>query len=121
MVGRYTNQGIGVMDVEIIIDDPPASLKPGFSFGGTIEVGSEQKMLLVAQAAVTTSRGVSSVTKLLDDGSYQKVTVTVKYLGENLYQILGGDVKDGDVVVYSNSSDWSSLMGMAGGGPGRGF
>ncbi len=121
MVGRYTNQGIGVMDVEIIIDNPPESLKPGFSFGGTIEVGSEQKMLLVAQAAVTTSRGVSSVTKVMDDGSYQKVNVTVKYLGENLYQILGGDVKDGDVVVYSNSSDWSSLMGMAGGGPGRGF
>ena len=121
MVGRYTNQGIGVMDVEIIIDNPPESLKPGFSFGGTIEVGSEQKMLLVAQAAVTTSRGVSSVTKVMDDGSYQKVNVTVKYLGENLYQILGGDVKDGDVVVYSNSSDWSSLMSMAGGGPGRGF
>ena len=125
MVGRYTNQGIGVMDVEIVIDDPPESLKPGFSFGGTIEVGSEQKMLLVAQAAVSTSRGVSSVNKLKADGSTEKVTVVVKYLGENLYQILSGDVKDGDVVVYSNTSDWSSLMNMAtggasGGGP-RGF
>ncbi|MBQ3698156.1 MAG: efflux RND transporter periplasmic adaptor subunit [Spirochaetales bacterium] len=101
MIGRYTNQGIGVMDVEIIIDDPPAGLKPGFSFGGSIEVEADQKMLLVAQAAVSTSRGVSSVTKLLDDGSFQKVTVTVKYLGENLYQIIDGDVKDGDVLVYN--------------------
>lgn len=118
MIGRYTNQGIGVMDVEIVIDDPPASLKPGFSFGGTIEVGSEQKMLLVAQAAVSTSRGVSRVTKLLPDGSTETVVVTVKYLGENLYQILAGDVKDGDVLVYNNSTDWSSLVNMATGGRG---
>ena len=113
MIGRYTNQGIGVMDVEIIIDNPPASLKPGFSFGGTIAVGSEQMMLLVSQAAVSTSRGVSSVNKLLEDGTTQKVTVVVKYLGENLYQILSGDVKDGDVVVYSNSSEWSAVMNMS--------
>ena len=113
MIGRYTNQGIGVMDVEIIIDNPPASLKPGFSFGGTIAVGSEQKMLLVSQAAVSTSRGVSSVNKLLEDGTTQKVTVVVKYLGENLYQILSGDVKDGDIVVYSNSSEWSAVMNMS--------
>jgi len=114
MIGRFTNQGIGVMDVQIVIDNPPSTLKPGFSFGGTIVVESEQKMLLVAQAAVTTSRGVSTVNKVMEDGTTKKVTVTVKYLGENLYQILGGDVKDGDVLEYSNSSDLSSLLNLAG-------
>lgn len=110
MIGRYSSQGIGVMDVEIVIDNPPAGLKPGFSFEGTIEVESEQKMLLVSQSAVTTNRGSSSVTKLNEDGSTQTVPVIVKYLGENLYQIVSGDVKDGDTVVYSRSG--SGIMGI---------
>ena len=101
MIGRYTTQGIGVMDVEIVIDEPPAALKPGFSFGGSIEVDEEQAMLIVPQAAVSTSRGGSYVIKVLDDGTYEQVDVTVKYLGENLYQILDGDVKEGDVLVYN--------------------
>lgn len=118
MIGRYTNTGIGVMDVEIVIDNPPEKLKPGFSFEGVIEVESEQSMLLVSQSAVTTKRGVSTVTKELEDGTLQTVTVQVKYLGENLYQILSGDVKDGDTVVYSRSegglSGLMSGMGMMG-------
>ena len=101
MIGRYTTQGIGVMDVEIVIDNPPAALKPGFSFGGSIEVSEEQTMLLVNQAAVSTSRGSSYVYKVAEDGTLQKVSVTVKYLGENLYQILDGDVKEGDVLAYN--------------------
>lgn len=102
-IGRYSNQGIGVMDVEIVIDDPPKSLKPGFSFEGDIRVESEQEMLLVSQSAVKTSRGISTVTKLNEDGTTETVNVTVKYLGENLYQILDGDIKSGDTVVYTRS------------------
>ena len=110
MIGRYTNQGIGVRDVEIVIDNPPATLKPGFSFGGSIDVTEDQKLLLVAQAAVTTSRGKSTVTKVLDDGTYETVDVTVKYLGENLYQILDGDVKAGDVLAYSMLGSIENLI-----------
>jgi len=117
MIGRYTNTGIGVMDVEIVIDNPPEKLKPGFSFEGVIEVESEQSMLLVSQSAVTTKRGVSTVTKELEDGTLQTVTVQIKYLGENLYQILSGDVKDGDTVVYSRSEGGIAglMSGMMGG------
>lgn len=110
MIGRYSNSGIGVMDVEIVIDNPPAGLKPGFSFEGTIDVESEQKMLLVSQSAVTTKRGSSSVTKLKEDGTTETVPVIVKYLGENLYQIVSGNIKDGDTVVYSKSG--SGLEGL---------
>jgi len=114
MIGRYSSQGIGVMDVEIVVDNPPESFKPGFSFEGTINVESEQTMLLVSQSAVTTKRGQSSVQKLLSDGKIETVTVVVKYLGENLYQIVSGDVQDGDIVVYSRSED-SDLSGLMGG------
>lgn len=110
MIGRYSNQGIGVMDVEIIIDNPPKSLKPGFSFEGDISVESEQEMLLVSQSAVKTSRGISTVTKLKDDGTTEKVQVVVKYLGENIYQIIDGDIKEGDTVVYTRSG--SGIQGL---------
>ena len=76
-------------------------------------------MLLVNQAAVSTSRGSSYVYKVADDGTLDKVSVTVKYLGENLYQILDGDVKEGDVLAYNRSGSlenyinrqFSGLMG----------
>ena len=118
MIGRYSNQGIGVMDVELVIDNPPVNLKPGFSFEGSINIEGEQKMLLVSQSAVTTSRGVSYVTKLKEDGTTERVQIQVKYLGENLYQIVGGNVKDGDTVVYNRTgSGFESLInGMMAGG-----
>lgn len=110
MIGRYSNQGIGVMDVEVTIENPPKGLKPGFSFEGVIAVESEQSMLLVSQSAVTVKRGVSSVTKLNEDGSTQTVVVQVKYLGENLYQVISGDIKAGDTVVYTRTA--SGLEGL---------
>lgn len=122
MIGRYTNQGIGVMDVEITIDDPPAGLAPGYTFEGTINVEGEVTMILVPQSAVTTRRGTSTVEKKMPDGSTKTVTVTVKYLGEGICQILGGDLKVGDTVIVRKSmlpSDTaSSMMVSVGGGPG---
>lgn len=112
MIGRYSSQGIGVMDVEITIDDPPASLKPGFSFEGVISIEGEQVMLLVPQNAVTTSNGVSTVLRVNGDGTRETVTVQVKYLGENVYQVLSGDIKAGDTLVCTASSS-SMFGGMA--------
>lgn len=103
MIGRYSTQGIGVMDVEIVIDEPPAGLKPGFTFEGTIDVTSQQTLLMVTQSAVTTKRGISTVEKLKEDGSTETVQIQVKYLGENTYQITGGNIKEGDTVVYKRS------------------
>lgn len=115
MIGRYSSQGIGVMDVEIVIDDPPAALKPGFSFEGTIDIESEQVMLLVPQSAVTTNNGVSTVVRLNEDGTRETVTIQAKYLGESVYQVLSGDIKAGDTLVYAPGSggsvDFMSMMG----------
>lgn len=104
MIGRYTTQGIGVMDVKITIDDPPASLAPGYTFEGRIDIEGEISMILVPQSAVTTRRGTSTVEKKMPDGSTQTVTVTVKYLGEGLCQVLGGTLKVGDTVIVKKST-----------------
>lgn len=120
MIGRYTTQGIGVMDVKITIDDPPAGLAPGYTFEGRIDVEGEISMVLVPQAAVTTRRGTSTVEKKMPDGSTQTVTVSVKYLGEGLCQVLGGTLKVGDTVIVKKStlpSDSVSNMMVSVDGP----
>ena len=119
MIGRYTNQGIGVMDVELKIPAPPATVAPGYTFEGSITSEGETKILLVSQNAVTSSRGSSSVTKKLADGSTIRVPVTVKYLGEGMSQVLSGEVKAGDTLIVRRSDSTNSVFSAMtnGGGP----
>ena len=69
MIGRYTNQGIGVMNVELKIPNPPANIAPGATFEGSITIEGETKILLVPQSAITTTRGSDGVTKKNGDGT----------------------------------------------------
>jgi multidrug efflux pump subunit AcrA (membrane-fusion protein) len=94
-----------------------------------IDVQEPQSMLLVPQNAVKTTRGVSTVQKKLSDGTTQSVEVSVKYLGEGYYQVLSGDIADGDTVMMqttaSTNAASSMMMSMSsgsdtGGGPGGG-
>jgi hypothetical protein len=76
-------------------------------------------MMLIPQSAVTTRRGISTVEKKLSDGTSQTVTITVKYLGEGICQVLGGDLKVGDTVLVRKSvlpSDAASSMMLSVGG-----
>ena len=110
MLGRYTNQGIGVVDVELTIDNPPASLIPGFTFEGTIEVEGEVSMLILPSEAVQQERGgLTTVNLKRADGNTEIVAVKVKYLGEGLCQILSG-LKAGDVVTYEKVGGILALM-----------
>jgi multidrug efflux pump subunit AcrA (membrane-fusion protein) len=117
MLGRYTSQGIGVMDVEITIENPPKNLAPGFTFEGTIKNEGEVSLTLLPQSAVTTIRGTSTVTKKLEDGTTQQVVVTVKYLGEGICQLLTGDLKVGDtVIIRKTDTTVSAFTAMTSGG-----
>ena len=115
MLGTYTSQGIGVVAVELTIENPPAGLKPGYSFEGTIQVEGDVKMLLIPQAAVTTGRGgVTTVQKKTGPDTSETVTVRVKYLGEGYCQLISGDLKVGDILTYTKRG--IDAMGMMGGG-----
>ncbi len=118
MLGKYTNQGIGVMEVEITIDNPPASIAPGYTFEGTIASEGETVLTLLPQNALTVSRGgVTTVTKKLADGTTQSVVVTVKYLGEGISQLLSGNLKVGDtLIVRRTDTNASAFAAMTGGG-----
>lgn len=115
-LGTYSSQGIGVVEVELTIDNPPASLKPGYSFEGTIASEGDVEMMLIPQAAVTTGRGgLTTVDRLNADGTTETVPVSVKYLGEGYAQLLSGNLSVGDTLVYERSN--SSMGMMMGGGP----
>jgi multidrug efflux pump subunit AcrA (membrane-fusion protein) len=111
MIGRTTNQGIGVLDVEITIGSPPAAVSPGFTFAGTITSEEPKTMLVVSTSAVTTARGVSTVRKKAADGNPVPVTVTTKYLGEGMSEILTGDIKAGDVLLVTGATS-ASIFGI---------
>lgn len=104
MEGRYTNSGIGVVDVELTIDNPPEGLRTGFTFTGTIDISQEVEMLLIPSSAVSSERGGRTyVTVKKADGSTERRSVTVTYLGEGYSQVLSG-LTEGEVIVYSPSS-----------------
>ncbi len=104
MLGRYTDQGIGVVDVELLIEDPPKAIMPGFTFEGTMSAESEVSMLLIPQNAITRGRGGSETVYVRrDDGSVETVSVRTSYLGEGLSELLSGDVHEGDVLVIRTS------------------
>ncbi len=116
MLGKYTTQGIGVMEVEITIDDPPATLAPGYTFKGTITNEGETVLTLLPQSAVTVGRGgVTTVTKKLPDGTTKSVNVMVKYLGEGISQLLTGDLEIGDTLIIrktnTNASAFAAMTG----------
>ena len=104
MLGRYTDQGIGVVDVELLIEDPPAAIMPGFTFEGTMAAESEVSMLLIPQNAITRGRGGSETVDVKrSDGSAETVSIRTKYLGEGLSELLSGDVREGDVLIVRSS------------------
>ncbi len=115
MEGRYTTQGIGVVDVEMIIDNPPSGLRTGFTFTGSIDMEQEVEMLLIPSSSVSTERGGKTfVTVKNADGSTERRNVTVSYLGEGYSQVLSG-LREGETITYQTSSDSSGFGIMMGG------
>ena len=105
MLGRYTDQGIGVVDAELLIENPPLGIIPGFTFEGTLESESDTEMLLIPYAAVT--RGIGgreTVTVMADDGSLQEREIRAEYLGEGYAEVLEGDISEGDLIVIRRGS-----------------
>ncbi len=112
MEGRYTTSGIAVVDVEMTIDNPPSGLRTGFTFTGSIDLEQDVEMLLVPSASVSTERGGKSfVSVRKEDGSTEKRSVSVSYLGEGYSEVLSG-LSEGEKVVYTPSSN--SIFGMMG-------
>ena len=119
MEGRYTSSGIGVVDVELTIDNPPSGLRTGFTFTGSIDLEQDVEMLLIPSTATSSERGGKTYVNVKKaDGTSEKRYVTVSYLGEGYSQVLSG-LEEGETIVYTPSSGGGFGMmmgGMMGGG-----
>ncbi|MEA5031326.1 MAG: efflux RND transporter periplasmic adaptor subunit [Sphaerochaeta sp.] len=121
MLGRTTSQGIGVLDVEIVIEDPPTALAPGFTFAGTISADEVKRMLVLPTSAIVSNRrGSDTVRKKGADGNPVSVEVTTKYLGEGMSEILSGNLKAGDVVLMGTTTNSMFNIGIPGATPMQG-
>lgn len=112
MEGKYTQQGIGVVEVELTISNPPSGLRSGYTFSGNIELESDIEMLIIPSTAVSTERGGQSTVRVKDkEGNIETRKVTVQYLGEGYSQVLSG-LEEGETIIYesSSSSPLSSLL-----------
>ncbi len=115
MEGRYTTQGIGVVDVEMTIENPPSGLRTGFTFTGSIDLEQDVNILLIPSSSVSSERGGRTfVTVKKADGQSERRSVTVSYLGEGYSEVLSG-LSEGEVIVYSQSSGGGMGFMMRGG------
>lgn len=113
MEGRYTNQGIGVVDVEMTIDNPPSGLRTGFTFTGSIDLEQDVNILIIPSSSVSSERGGRTFVSVKKaDGSTERRSVTVSYLGEGYSQVLSG-LNEGEIITYSTSSSggFGPMMG----------
>ncbi|MGD8113899.1 MAG: efflux RND transporter periplasmic adaptor subunit [Sphaerochaetaceae bacterium] len=121
LLGRTTDQGIGVKDVELIIEEYPEGIASGYTFAGVISQEEEEEALVVLSSAINTDDDDNSTLAIRgDDGSVSVVLVKAKYLGEGMSEILSGDVEEGDVVVIASEEDESGFQLGFGAGPGSG-
>lgn len=113
MMGKTTNIGSSVVDVEIQIDNPPKEILPSFTFTGAINIEGKEEMLIIPSLSLTTaSGGESTVQVKKEDGSIETRRVYVKYLGENKCQVING-LEEGETITYQDSSSFSlkSIIG----------
>jgi multidrug efflux pump subunit AcrA (membrane-fusion protein) len=125
--GRVTDQGLAVLDVTLVIDDPPEEIRSGYSFTAEIVIGEEQGILVLDEDAVMDRNGSTIV--LLpaaterESPTPQRIEAT--NLGDGRYRILSG-LEEGDTVVATvvsasaKSSDQEnsnplSVLGFEGG------
>jgi multidrug efflux pump subunit AcrA (membrane-fusion protein) len=130
MEARVTGSGIAVLDAEVIIDDPPEQLVPGYSFSAEILVGDEDKVLVLDEKALMEQDGQKLVLRApTETGSSPALTLvkTASY-GTGKVRILSG-LSEGDTVLAArgisndeasndnNSTNPLKLLGLPGGGP----
>lgn len=97
-VARVSNSGATVVDVEIIIENPPIEILPNYSFIGEIEISPTDEMLLVESSAIGKDDAGMYVTVINRDGSTEKRSVEAKMFSRTHMQIISG-LSEGEIVA----------------------
>jgi HlyD family secretion protein len=94
--------------VTVRMTDPDQKVKPGMTAAVNIVVQQIQNQLLIPNRAVRLVDG-KRVVYILDKGKPKEVLVTLGASSDTLSVVIGGDLKEGDLVILNPPS--------AGGGP----
>ncbi len=112
-LGRV-NQGVVTYPVTVIVDNPDPVLRPGMTAAVSIITDRRENVLIVPNRAVAVIGGQRIVTVLFE-GQEIAVPVSLGLSNETASEILGGQLREGDVIVISLST-----ASQAGVFPGRG-
>ena len=108
-------QGVVNFKVTVELTDADALVKPGMTAAVNITVKELNDVILIPNRAVRLSDG-NRVVYLLVNGLPEKTTVRLGSSSESMSVIIGGDIKEGDVIILNPPTEF----GGPGGGPGGG-
>lgn len=115
--GSVTGQGIAVKNIELIIDDPPASVSPSYTFSGVIVAGDRQQVLTFPQDFVVRDNSTQRVIKKTGDAERTSVEVSTVYFESGLVRLVSGDIAEGDVIIRQAARSTGMSSPFAIGGP----
>ena len=115
-------QGVPVYGVDVTIDVPNASIKPGMSGTASVILVSRQDVLTVPNLAIKT-QGTRRYVQVLRDGRPVDVNVTFGIANDTVTEITAGELKEGDLVVLPQPRSGATAAPgrggqIPGGGPG---
>lgn len=115
-----TNQGVVEFMVTIAIDDPDQDIKPGMTAVVNITLSKLENVLLVPNQAVRVVDNERVVYTRTGSGTLQAIGVTLGVSSDSYSQVLGGDLKAGDMIALNPPEDITSLQaGAMGAGIGQ--
>jgi len=108
-------QGVVSFKVTVELKDADASVKPGMTAAVNITVREMNDVVLIPNRSVRLSDG-NRVVYLLENGLPVKKTVRLGSSSDTMSVVVGGDIKEGDVIILNPPAEF----GGPGGGPGGG-
>ena len=107
-------QGVPVYGVDVTIDVPSASIRPGMSGTASVILVSRQDVLTVPNIAIKT-QGTRRYVQVLKDGQPVDVDATFGIANDTLTEVTGGGVKEGDLVILPQARAGATVAPNRGG------
>ena len=101
---QNSDRGNTVLDVKIVVENPPENILPGYSFSGIIIAGEDKDILFVEQNAIFYDQGEPYVKKVVKENETEKIKVEVTPYVQGFVRILSG-VQEGDVLSVTASNN----------------
>ncbi len=103
-------QGVVNFDVTIELGNADEEVRPGMTAAVNIITDLVEDTLLVQNRAVRLRDG-KHVVYVLRDGNLQMVTIELGLTSDTISQVIGGDVKEGDVLVLNPPASFQPMSG----------